>query len=48
MSEELLQRNLKNDPEKIGKWDFYNIGSTSINQLNLKLKNNVTKQQFLN
>jgi len=30
MSEELLQRNLK---EKIGTWDFYNIGSTTINQL---------------
>src|SRR5437868_9538973 len=30
MSEELLQRNLR---EKIGTWDFYNIGSTTINQL---------------
>lgn len=30
MSEELLQRNLK---EKIGTWDYYNIGSTTINQL---------------
>ncbi|CAG8437326.1 6939_t:CDS:2 [Ambispora leptoticha] len=30
MSEEMLQRNLK---EKIGTWDFYNIGSTTINQL---------------
>src|SRR5438128_1275195 len=30
MSEELLQRNLR---EKIGIWDFYNIGSTTINQL---------------
>lgn len=30
MSEELLQRPT---PEKIGKWDFYNIGATSLKQL---------------
>jgi type I restriction enzyme M protein len=33
MSEELLQRNLIKSPEKIGSWDFYNIGATSINAL---------------
>ncbi len=33
MSEELLQRNLLNNPEKIGNWDFYNIGSTSVKTL---------------
>ena len=33
MSEELLQRDLLKNPEKIGKWDFYNIGSTSIKTL---------------
>ena len=33
MSEELLQRDLKKNPEKIGKWDFYNIGSTSVKDL---------------
>jgi len=33
MSEELLQRNLIKNPEKIGSWDFYNIGATSINAL---------------
>lgn len=33
MSEELLQRDLLRNPEKIGKWDFYNIGSTSIKSL---------------
>ena|ERR1051326_5262567 len=33
MSEELLQRDLKENPEKIGTWAFYNIGSTTINQL---------------
>lgn len=33
MSEELLQRNLIKNPEKIGKWDFYNIGATSIKAL---------------
>ena len=30
MSEELLQRDLLNNPDKIGKWDFYSIGATSI------------------
>lgn len=33
MSEELLQRDLLNNPEKIGNWDFYNIGATSIKAL---------------
>ena len=33
MSEELLQRNLVKNPEKIGKWDFYNIGATTIKAL---------------
>ena len=33
MSEELLQRDLHKNPEKIGKWDFYNIGATSIKNL---------------
>lgn len=33
MSEELLQRNLIKNPEKIGTWNFYNIGSTNINAL---------------
>lgn len=33
MSEELLQRGLDKKPEKIGKWDFYNIGATSIKAL---------------
>ncbi len=33
MSEELLQRDLLNNPDKIGKWDFYNIGATSIKAL---------------
>ena len=33
MSEELLQRNLLNNPEKIGEWDFYNIGITSVKAL---------------
>jgi len=30
LSEELLQRDLLKNPEKIGKWDFYNIGSTTV------------------
>jgi|GEM_PF-4614472 len=29
MSEELLQRNLHINPEKIRTWDFYNIGATT-------------------
>lgn len=33
MSEELLQRDLVKNPEKIGKWDFYNIGATSLKAL---------------
>lgn len=33
MSEELLQRDLIKNPEKIGKWDFYNIGGTSVKNL---------------
>lgn len=33
MSEELLQRGLDKKPEKIGKWDFYNIGSTTVKSL---------------
>lgn len=33
MSQELLQRGLDKKPEKIGKWDFYNIGATSIKSL---------------
>lgn len=33
MSEELLQRDLINNPEKIGKWDFYNIGATTVKTL---------------
>lgn len=33
MSEELLQRDLIKNPEKIGKWDFYNIGATTIKAL---------------
>ncbi|MEZ4906451.1 MAG: N-6 DNA methylase [Saprospiraceae bacterium] len=33
MSEELLQRDLQKNPEKLGKWDFYNIGATSVKAL---------------
>lgn len=33
MSEELLQRDLLNNPERIGKWDFYNIGNTTLKAL---------------
>ena len=32
MSEELLQRGLKNPP-RFGRWDFYNIGSTTVKTL---------------
>lgn len=33
MSEEFFQRDLIKNPEKIGKWDFYNIGATSVKNL---------------
>lgn len=33
MSEELIQRNLVEAPEKMGDWNFYNIGSTSLKAL---------------
>lgn len=33
MSEELLQRDLLNNPDKVGKWDFYNIGATTVKAL---------------
>lgn len=33
MSEELLQRDLIENPAKIGRWDFYNIGATSVKTL---------------
>ena len=33
MSEELIQRNLIKAPEKMGSWDFYNIGATSLRAL---------------
>lgn len=33
MSEELLQRDLIENPEKIGNWDFYNIGATTLKSL---------------
>ena len=33
MSEELIQRNLIEAPEKIGDWNFYNIGSTTLKAL---------------
>lgn len=33
MSEELLQRDFVANPEKVGIWDFYNIGSTPVSKL---------------
>ena len=33
MNEELLQRDLIKNPEKIGNWNFYNIGATTIKTL---------------
>jgi hypothetical protein len=33
MSEEIIQRDLINAPEKIGPWNYYNIGSTSLKAL---------------
>ena len=33
MSEELIQRNLVKAPEKMGDWNFYNIGATTLKAL---------------
>lgn len=33
MSEELLQRDLIKNPEKIGTWDFHHVGATTVKQL---------------
>ena len=33
MSEELIQRNLVDAPEKMGDWNFYNIGATTLKAL---------------
>ena len=33
MSEELIQRNLVEAPEKMGDWNFYNIGATTLKAL---------------
>ncbi|MDR1571055.1 MAG: SAM-dependent methyltransferase [Clostridiales Family XIII bacterium] len=33
MSEELIQRNLYADPEKMGAWTYYNIGATTLRAL---------------
>ena len=33
MSEELIQNDLIKNPDKIGKWDFYSIGATTVKQL---------------
>lgn len=30
MSEELIQRNLVEAPEKMGDWNFYNIGAKEV------------------
>ena len=33
MSEELIQRNLIEAPEKMGDWNYYNIGATTLRAL---------------
>lgn len=33
MSEELIQRDLINAPEKMGVWNYYNIGATTLKAL---------------
>ena len=45
MSEELLQNNLLKEPEKIGDWNFYNIGATTIKQL--KENNIIESKQYV-
>ena len=36
MSEELIQRNLIDSPEKMGDWNFYNIGATTLKAVTTK------------
>ena len=33
MNEELIQRNFVEAPEKMGEWNFYNIGATTLKAL---------------
>jgi hypothetical protein len=33
MSEELIQRDLVAAPDRIGSWDYYNIGATTLKAL---------------
>lgn len=44
MSEELLQRDLIDNPEKIGNWSFRNIGATTLNAL--KNANIIPKRDY--
>lgn len=47
MSEELHQRGLLEKPEKIGKWDFYNIGATTLKALKeFKIIPNLDYKEF--
>ncbi len=49
MSEELLQRDLINNPEKLGKWNFYNIGATTLRSLKQnKIIPNIKYNKFEN
>lgn len=42
MSEELIQRKLLDETQKIGNWNFYNIGATNLNALK---ENNIIKDK---
>ena len=33
MSEELIQRDLVTAPDRVGPWDYYNIGATTLKAL---------------
>lgn len=47
MSEELIQRNLVEAPEKMGDWNFYNIGATTLKALkNAKIIPNRNYAEF--
>jgi len=49
MSEELIQRNLIETPEKMGPWNFYNIGATTLKTLkNAKIIPNRDYAEFEN
>lgn len=47
MSEELIQRNLVEAPEKMSDWNFYNIGATTLKALKMQKSSRIATMQGL-